>query len=247
MGRTEPNAQQLRTDKRRLVPHGRRRRLLRRSRSARQQSRLRRIADGRRRALRRAHRSDEEHPSRAEARRAIPLQLERADPAEQARREERVHGGAVRLQEHRPRRLVGEDQPRPHARHRSQQAADARRRPGLDGARPQRRHGGVQQHHDDRPVAAQEGLARRRHRRRSHSSHARRRQDVDEDREVPERARDDIREPRRLVAGGRGNALRHARRPPQQRLQAVRREEHRLRHDVDVDRRESSRTAARCR
>ena len=63
----------------------------------------------------------------------------------------------------------------------------------------------------------------------------------------PERARDDVREPRRLVAGGRGNDLRHARRPSQQRLQAVRREEHRLRHDVDVDRRRISRTAARCR
>ncbi len=163
VGRSEPNAQQLRPDERRLVPHGRRRRLLRRSRSARQQPRVRRIADGRRRALRRAHRSDEEHPSRAQARRAIPLQLERADPAEQARREERVHGGAIRLQEHRPRRLVGEDQPRPHTRHRSQQAADARQRPRFDGARPQRRHGGVQQHLDDRSVAAQEGFARRRH------------------------------------------------------------------------------------
>ena len=57
----------------------------------------------------------------------------------------------------------------------------------------------------------------------------------------PERARHDVREPRRLVEGQRRNDLRHARRTSQQRLQAVRREEHRLRQDVDVDHRRSAR------
>ena len=49
----------------------------------------------------------------------------------QARREDRLHGGAVPVQEHRSRRQLGKDQPRPHAQHRPQQAAAARRRARL--------------------------------------------------------------------------------------------------------------------
>ena len=77
-------------------------------------------------------------------------------------------------------------------------------RSGLDGARPQRRHGGVQQHLDDRRVAAEGGAARGRHRRRPDPGHARRRQDVDEDRAFPGRAGHDVREPRRVLEGGEG-------------------------------------------
>jgi hypothetical protein len=65
----------------------------------------------------------------AEAGRAPPLQLERADPSVEARREARLHGRAVPVQERRSRRQLGKDQPRPHAQHRSQQAAAARRVP----------------------------------------------------------------------------------------------------------------------
>ena len=62
-----------------------------------------------------------------------------------------------------------------------------------------------------------------------------------EDGQVPQRARDDVRQSRRLVEGQRRNDLRHVRRTSKQRLQTVRREEHRLRQDVDVDHRRSPR------
>ena len=48
--------------------------------------------------------------------------------------------------------------------HRPEDAADARRGARLDGARPQRGHGGVRQHHHDRRVAAAGRAAGRGHR-----------------------------------------------------------------------------------
>ena len=71
----------LRTDERRLVPHARRRRILRRARPARLQPRVRRDAGRRRGAVRPAHGAGEEHQAGAEGEREAPLQLERADPA----------------------------------------------------------------------------------------------------------------------------------------------------------------------
>ena len=149
--------------------------------------------------------------------------------------------------EPRSRRQLGHDQPRPHARHRPQQAADARRGAGFVRARPQRGDGGVQQHLDGGRIAVARGVARRRHRRRPHPGHARRREELVQDGSLPRRSGHDVREPRGVLEGERGNDLRDVRRTPQQRLQAVRAEEHGLRQDVDVDRRRICRTAAPCR
>ncbi len=100
-------------------------------------------------------------------------------------------------------------------------------------AGPQRGHGGFQQHHDDRRVADARRLAGGGDRRRSDPGHAGWRQDLGEDGAIPHRSGDDVRESGDVFAVPRRDDLRHAGRPPQQRLQAVRGAEHRLRPDMD--------------
>ena len=96
------------------------------------------------------------------------------------------------------------------------------------------------------PIAPGSHLGR--HRRWQRAGHARRREElVEREEEHPGRARRPVGEPRHAVALRRGDRLRHLRRPPERRIPAVRRQDRRLRQDVDEHRQRPARRPARLR
>ena len=135
----------------------------------------------------------------------------------------------------RPRRhldgVAGSDE-----QHRPQRSADH----GRHGHRPDglqaRRRRVVQQHRHRRRIAARAGPPLGRHQRRQRAGEPRQRQHLEERRRQRARcAEGNARLTRRAVAVRRRHLLRHLRRTPHQRPQAVRLQDDGLRRDVDVD------------
>ena len=124
-----------------------------------------------------------------------------------------------------------------HAQYRTQRPADhGSRRQGGDGVEARRRRRLQQRHHDQR-IAGRPGDRVGGHQRRQRPGQPRRRPHLEERRqESAGRARRDSRVARRGVAVRRRHGLRHLRRPPDRRSQALRVRHEGLRRDLDVDR-----------
>ncbi len=249
VGRSEPNAQHIRADQRRLVPHGRRRRLLRRSRSVRPQPRLRRdrrraawCATTRARVRRRTS-------ARAEARRAHSASTGARRSCRRKHDAKTVYMAANYLFKSTDRgdtwETISPDLTRGIDRNKLPMRGGRARLDGASAATKARRNSATSRRSTSRrssqgvlAVGTDDGLIQ------VTRDGGKTWTKTEKFPGVPETTFVS-----RVVwsQAQRRNDLRHARRTPQQRLQAVRREEHRLRHDVDVDRRQSAGRRHRCR